>query len=121
MELYLEQLRLGLRNLGYIHGQNIVLEQRFDNGRPEVLPALAAELVALNVDLIVALTSPAAVAAKRATDSIPIVMSAPSDPVGAGLIASLAHPGGNVTGQTDAAPDVAARRILILKWNSSRT
>jgi putative ABC transport system substrate-binding protein len=115
MAPYLEELRLGLRNLGYIEGQNIVFELRFDNGRAEALRSLAEELVALNVDIVVALTTPAALAAKRATDSLPIVMSAPSDPIGSGLIASLAHPGGNVTGQTDAAPDLTARRIQILK------
>jgi putative ABC transport system substrate-binding protein len=115
MAPYVEQLRLGLLKLGYAEGQNILLEQRFDDGRSEQMSVLAEELVALKVDLIVALTTPAAVAAKRATDSVPIVMSAPSDPVGSGLIASLAHPGGNVTGQTDSAPDVTAKRIQILK------
>ncbi len=112
---YFEQLRLGLLQLGYVEGKNIVLEQRFDDGHAEALPGLAQELVALKVDLIVALTTPGAVAAKRATDTVPIVMSAPSDPIGSGLVASLAHPGGNVTGQTDSAPDLAARRIQNLK------
>lgn len=115
MARYVEQLRLGLRDLGYVEGQNILLEQRFDDGRAEALPLLAEELVALKVDIIVAFTTPAALAAKQATASLPIVMSAPSDPVGSGLIASLAHPGGNVTGQTDSAPDLTARRIQILK------
>jgi putative ABC transport system substrate-binding protein len=115
MAPYVQQLRLGLRNLGYVEGRNISFELRFDDGRAEALPLLAEELVALKVDIIVAFTTPAAVAAKRATASLPIVMSAPSDPVGSGLIASLAHPGGNVTGQTDAAPDVTAKRIQILK------
>jgi putative tryptophan/tyrosine transport system substrate-binding protein len=115
MAPHLEQLRLGLRKLGYVEGQNILLEQRIDDGRPEMLPVLAEELLALKVDLIIALTTPAALAAKHATASVPIVMSAPSDPVGSGLIASLAHPGGNVTGQTDYSPEVTGRRIQILK------
>ena len=110
-----EQLRLGLAKLGYVDGQNILLEQRFDGGQPERLPVLAEELVALKVDLIVVLATPAALAAKHATDSVPIVMSGPGDPVGNGLIASLAHPGGNVTGQTDYSPEVTGKRIQILK------
>jgi putative ABC transport system substrate-binding protein len=115
MAPHVEQLRLGLARLGYVDGQNILLEQRFDDGQPDRLPVLAKELVTLKLDLIVALTTPAALAAKHATDSVPIVMSAPSDPVGSGLVASFARPGGNVTGQTDYSPEVAGRRIQILK------
>jgi putative ABC transport system substrate-binding protein len=90
----------GLRDLGWIEGRNIFIDYRFAEGRFERLPGLAAELVRLNVDVIAATTTPAAVAARNATGTIPIVMFSVGDPVGLGLITSLAHPSGNVTGLT---------------------
>jgi len=98
MSPYLDAFRQGLRELGWVEGQNIVIDYRFAEGRFDRLPDLAAELVRLKVDIIVALPTPGAVAAKNATKTIPIVAIAVGDPVGIGLIASLAHPGGNVTG-----------------------
>jgi putative tryptophan/tyrosine transport system substrate-binding protein len=94
----LDTFRQELRELGYIEGQNLVIEQRFAERDFDRLPRLAAELVRLRVDIIVASPTPAAVAAKKATDTIPIVMLNTGDPVGLGLVASLARPGGNVTG-----------------------
>ena len=94
----IEALRQGLRELGWVEGRNIVIEYRFAEGRIDRLPELAAELVRLNVDLILAVPTVSTVAARKATGSIPIVMVSVGDPVGLGLVASLAHPGGNVTG-----------------------
>ena len=94
----LEAFRQGLRELGWVEGQNIIIEYRRAEGRSERLPDLAAELVRLQVDTIVAPAIQDAAAAKNATGTIPIVMVAVTDPVGTGLIASLARPGGNVTG-----------------------
>src|SRR3954453_10145182 len=94
VEAFLE----GLRNLGYLEGQNFVLVERYAEGQQERLPELAAELVRLDVDIIVAPTSGSAKAAKEATRTIPIVMAASGDPVGLGLVVGLARPGGNVTG-----------------------
>jgi putative ABC transport system substrate-binding protein len=94
----LEAFRKGLRELGWVEGQNIVIDYRFAEGRFDRLPDLAAELVRLKVDIIVAGPTPPAAAAKKATETIPIVMIGVGDPVGQGLIASLARPGGNVTG-----------------------
>jgi putative ABC transport system substrate-binding protein len=92
--------RQGLRDLGWIEGRNIVIDYRFAEGRFDRLPDLAAELVRLNVEIIAATTSPAAVAARNATGTIPIIMFVVGDPIGLGLIASLARPSGNVTGLT---------------------
>jgi len=106
----------GLRERGYIEGQNIVIEYRFSEDRNDRLPELAAELVALKVDLIVASGSPASFAAKQATNTIPIVMgSINADPVATGLIASLARPGGNITGITEMAPQLIGKRLELLK------
>jgi len=104
-----------LRELGYIEGQNIVLEYRYAEGRAERLPDLAAELVSLKVDVIVAGGTPAPLAAKHATGTIPIVMTAAGDPVGSGLVTSLARPGGNVTGLSARSPELAGKRLQILK------
>lgn len=93
-----EALQRGLRELGYVPGRNLQLEYRWADGRFDRLPALAAELVGLGVDVIVAANTPAALAAKQATSSIPIIVVTAGDPVGSGLAASLARPGGNVTG-----------------------
>ena len=93
-----DSLRQGLRQHGYIEGQNLVIEYRSADGRAERFPDLAAELVRLNVDLIVTRGTPAIFAAKNATKTIPVVMAASGDPLGAGVVAGLARPGGNVTG-----------------------
>jgi len=95
---FLEDFRGGLRELGYAEGKNIELEIRWGEGKLARLPALADELVRLKVDVIVAVTSPAVLAARQATRTIPIVMPLSSDPVADGLVASLARPGGNITG-----------------------
>ncbi len=104
----------GLRQLGYVEGQNIVIERRFSEGRYERLPALAAELVRLKVDVIVA-AAITADEAKRATSTIPIVMTNHGDPVGSGLVASLARPGGNVTGLSGQSPDLVGKQLQLLK------
>lgn len=105
----------GLRELGYVDGRNIVIEYRSAEGDPEALPFLAAELVDLKVDLIVCPGAPPALAAKGATANIPVVMLFAPDPVGTGLIASLARPGGNVTGMSQFAPELGAKRLQLLK------
>ncbi len=110
----LEVLRQGLRELGYIEGQNIIIEARYNRGRLDQLPELAAELVLLNVDLIVAVGTQAAQAAKSATKTIPIVATS-GDPVGNGLVASLAHPGGNITGLANLTFELAPKRLELLK------
>ena len=97
---FVKAFRQGLRELGWVEGQNIVIDYRFADGRLDRLPDLAAELIRLKVDVIVAPATPAATAAKKATGTIPIVMIGVGDPVGAGFIASLARPGGNVTGSS---------------------
>jgi len=105
-----------LRALGYVEGRNIVLERRFADGKLERLPELAAELVRLKVDLIVAGTNASIVAAKQATATIPIVMVLALDPVGMGFIASYAKPGGNLTGIAfDASPETAGKTVQLLK------
>ena len=105
----------GLRELGYVEGRNITLEIRYAGGRTERFPALAAELVNLKVDVLVAASTPAALAAKQATNTIPIVMLAVGEPVEVKLVESLAHPGGNVTGLSLIAPQFAAKRLDFLK------
>ncbi len=106
--------RQGLRELGYIEGQNIVIEWRFAE-EVENLPGLAAELVKLKVDCILAGTTIVTRAAKKATRTIPIVMGSVGDPVGKGLVASLARPGGNITGLASSNPDLAGKRLEFLK------
>ena len=102
----LEAFRQELSKLGWIEGKNITIEYRFAEQKPERLPELAADLVRLKVDLIVSTAGPPALAAKKATTTIPIVMANAGDPVGAGLVASLARPGGNVTGFTSLTPEL---------------
>jgi putative tryptophan/tyrosine transport system substrate-binding protein len=109
-----EAFQQGLRKLGYVEGKNIVIEYRYADGQLERLSDLAAELVRLKVDVIVAGGTPAARAAKEATKSIPIVMTG-GDPVRAGIVASLARPGGNVTGLSDSTVDVSTKRLELLK------
>jgi putative ABC transport system substrate-binding protein len=112
----IDGLLQGLRERGYVEGQNIVIEYRFSEGRNDRLPELAAELVDLKVDLIVASGSPASFAAKRATSTIPIVMgSLAADPIETGLIVSLARPGGNVTGMTEMAAHLSGKRLELLR------
>jgi ABC-type uncharacterized transport system substrate-binding protein len=110
-----DAFRKGLSDLGWIEGQNITLEYRYSEGRPERLPGLAADLVRLNVDLIVAWAAPEAGAAERATRTIPIVFLVHGDPVGGGQVASLAHPGGNMTGLGQMLPELAAKQLELLR------
>ena len=112
---FLPAFRQRLRELGYIKGQNVTLEIRSADGREERYPGLAAELVRLNVDVIVAPSNPAIAAAQNATTSIPIVMLIASDPVATGFVASLARPGGNITGLTVQSTDVTGKRLQLLK------
>jgi putative ABC transport system substrate-binding protein len=106
----------GLRDLGYAEGRNVVFERRYADGRLERLPDLAAELVRLRVDVIVTGSNVHVAAAQRATATIPIVMVGAADPVGAGFIASLARPGGNITGLTsDASREIQAKNLALLK------
>ncbi len=111
----LEPFIQGLRELGYVEGQTIAFEYRFADGKPERLPGLAAELIGLKVDVIVTVGTPAAVAAKQATSKIPIVIAIAADPVGAGLVASLARPGWNVTGMANLDTELSGKRLEILK------
>jgi putative tryptophan/tyrosine transport system substrate-binding protein len=113
--IYLGALREGLKDLGYTEGKTIVLENRFPAERPELFNSMAAELVTLNVDVLVAVTRPAALAAQRATKTIPIVFIVVPDPVGSKLVVNLARPGGNVTGLTNIALELSAKRIELLK------
>ena len=107
--------RQGLRDLGYLEGQNIAFEYRYAGGLPDRLAWVAAELVRRPVDLIATFGTPPTRAAKQATATIPIVMIGIGDPVGAGLVSSLARPGGNITGNTILGPDVAGKRLQLLK------
>ena len=112
---YVEALRQGLRERGWVEGRNLVLETRFAEGRTDQLPSLAAALVAQKVDVIVTWSTPAALAAKRATSSIPIVIGFAADPVGSKIVSSLAHPGGNITGWTHQGLDLRAKYLELLK------
>jgi len=111
----LDAFRQGLRERDYVEGQNIVIEYRSADGKIERFPGLATELARLKVDLIVAPNTPAARAAQQATTTIPIVAPAMSDPVGDGLVASLARPGGNITGLTFLGPELVPKRLGLLK------
>lgn len=112
---YPEPLVQGLGERGCIEGHNLVIERRIAGDRTERLPAMAEELVALKPDAIVTIGTPAALAARKATATIPIVMATIGDPVAAGLVASLARPGGSVTGNTFIEPDLGAKRLQLLK------
>ncbi len=109
----LDALRRGLRDLGYVEGRNLVIEYRSADGRAERFPDLMSELVRLNVDLIVTRGTPAARAAKNATETIPVVMATMGDP--GAIVTSFAHPGGNITGMTTFSTELTAKRIELLK------
>jgi putative ABC transport system substrate-binding protein len=111
----IEAFRQGLRELGYVEGKNIVIEWRSAEGKFDRLPALAAELVRLKVDVIVTAGPIPTRAAKEATNTIPIVMTNDPDPVGTGFVASLARPGGNITGLSTLAPELSGKRLELLK------
>jgi len=115
MAVLVEEFRQELNKLGWIEGKNITIEYRYAEGKNERLPELATDLVRLKVDLIVVTSGPPALAAKRATTTIPTVMVNVGDPVGAGLVASLARPGGNVTGNSALVPELNSKRLEILK------
>jgi putative ABC transport system substrate-binding protein len=114
-ERFYDALFEGLRDLGYREDQNLTIERRYAEGRVERFREFAAEMVGLKVDVIIVVTTPAALAAKNATTTIPIVHPAAIDPVGTGLIASLAHPGGNVTGLAVLNAELSAKRLEVLK------
>ena len=116
-----EALRAGLRDLGYVEGKNIVIEFRWAEVKYDRLPELATELVRLKVDVIVTSTTPGTRAAKQATTTIPIVSAISGDPVAAGLVASIARPGGNITGSTFFDPELMAKRLELLKEVFPRT
>jgi putative tryptophan/tyrosine transport system substrate-binding protein len=111
----IEAFRSGLRDLGYVEGKNIVVEWRFADGKLERLPAQAAELVRLKLEIIVSAGSTPTRAARAATSTIPIVMSNDNDPVGDSFVASLARPGGNITGLSNFAPELSGKRLEILR------
>ena len=110
-----EAFRRGLGELGYVEGKNIVIEWRYAEGKADRLPGLAAELVRLKVEVIVTAGPPATRPAKEATSTIPIVMAQDSDPVGNGLVASLARPGGNITGLATLSPEISGKQLELLK------
>jgi putative ABC transport system substrate-binding protein len=113
--LSLDTVRQGLRNLGYTEGKNINFEYRYAEGKSERVPELAEELVRLKVDILFATDSSAARAAKKATTTIPVIITTGANPVGTGLVASLARPGGNVTGVTTNSPELVGKRLGLLK------
>lgn len=114
-EIYLGALQRGFRDLGYVEGRTVVLEHRFPNEEPARFASMAAELVALGVDVLVAVSRPAAVAAHQATTNVPIVFIVVPDPVGTQLVKSLARPGGNITGFTNIAVELSAKRLALFK------
>ena len=120
VEVQQSSLQKSLRELGYIEGRNVVFEERYSEGRIDRLPDLAADLVRRKVDVIVTAGGPSAEAAKQATSTVPIVIVAAGDPVGTGLITSLARPGENLTGITDQAIELIPKRIELLKETVSR-
>jgi len=110
-----EAFRQGLRELGYVEGKNIVIEYRYAEGKLDLLPALAAELVRLKVDVIVTAGPAATRPAREATSTIPIVMGFDNDPIGNGFVSSLARPGGNITGLSSLAPEISGKQVELLK------
>jgi len=112
---FVEAFRQGIHDRGYVEGKNVALEYRWAEGKYDRLPDLAAELVRLKVDVILTHGTPGTQAAKQATATIPIVMTVVGDPVGSGLVASLARPGGNITGTSILAPEVGAKRLELFK------
>jgi ABC-type uncharacterized transport system substrate-binding protein len=110
-----EPFREGLRELGYVEDQNVIIEYRWAEGQYERFPALVAELIALKVDVIVTAGTPSALAVKQSAPSTPLVMIAVGDPIGSGLVASLARPGGNATGLTSIAPELEGKRLELLR------
>jgi putative ABC transport system substrate-binding protein len=110
----MESLRAGLRDLGYVEGKNLVIESRWADGNYDRLPDLATELVGLKVDLILTSGTPGTRAARSATTTIPIIMVTSGDPVAVGLVASLARPGGNITGSSNFAPELSAKRVELI-------
>ena len=111
----LEAFRQGLRELGYVENQNVLIEPRYAEGKLDRLPTLVGDLVQLNVDVIVVQGTQAAIAAKHATSTTPIIVGGAGDLVGEGLVANLARPGGNVTGFTNIDPDLSAKRLQLLR------
>src|SRR5262245_35626645 len=111
----IETFRQGLRELGYVEGKNIIIELRGADGKPDRLPALAAELVRLKVDIVVSGGPTVTRPVREATMTIPIVMTFDNDPVGSGFVASLARPGGNITGLSTLAPDIGGKQLELLK------
>ena len=107
--------REGLRDLGYVEGRNLLIEYRWAEGKYDRFPALIRELLALKVAVIVTAGTPATLAVKKATSSVPIVMSAVGDPVGTGIVPSLSHPGGNITGLTAISTEMDAKRLELLR------
>jgi putative ABC transport system substrate-binding protein len=132
-ENFYDPLFSGLKELGYVEGQNLIVERRYAEGNAARFKEFAAEMVRLNVDAVIVVTTPAAVAVKNETKTIPIIHTAAIDPVGTGLIASLAHPGGNVTGLAVLNAETSAKRVELLQevvpglsngavlWNSANT
>jgi putative tryptophan/tyrosine transport system substrate-binding protein len=112
---WIAAFRNGLRELGYVEGENVIIEQRYAAGLVERLPALAAGLVGLNVDILVAAPAGSAFAAKKVTSTVPIIFMGEPDPIGTGLVTSLARPGGNATGLADAHTDLVPKRLELLK------
>ena len=110
-----EAFQQGLREMGYVEGRNLIIEYRWADRKAERLPELAADLVRLKVDVIVTVAAPTVEAARRATSTIPIVMAAAADPVGSGLVASLAHPGANVTGLSALSTELAGKRLQLAR------
>ena len=121
IENWVQSFRAGLRSLGYVEGKNIVIEFRWTDGKLERLADVAAELVRLRVELIVTWGTPGTRAAMMATRTIPIVMAISGDAVATGIIASLANPGGNVTGTTQFNPEICAKRLELIKEAAPRT
>lgn len=113
--IYLEALRQGFRDLGYVEGKTFVLENRFPNEQPERTLSMAMELAALPVDVLLAVTAPSALAAQRATATIPVVFVVVADPVAIKLVSSLAKPGGNITGTSHITAELSAKRLEMLK------